>query len=209
MDCRVCSDGYNYYVASFQTNEAKSPGNISTKQTPECKECPYGAICSGNNVVPRPNYWGYWMEDELKFVLCPAGYCCSGTDSAPCERYDSCAGFRTGVLCGACKKGFTVSIMTGECMADSNCGQDQWFWFLAFLATASYAFWYTFKDDLMSLFFLAVDALKYRFGTFLRCRICHMALLRQNSNVATMRIVDLGKGKPPSAVTTKDVKKSQ
>ncbi len=167
-DCRECPEGF--YVVSSYNQVIKSSGNILSKEMADCLECPYGAICSGNNIIPRPNYWGYWKEGNLMFLQCPSEYCCSGSESAPCVKYNSCAGNRTGILCGACKRGFSVSILTGECMPDSECGKDQWFWLLALLATAAYALWYAFKDDVIFLFFSLCSGLKYLFCTFQKCR---------------------------------------
>ncbi len=45
------------------------------------------------------------------------------------------------------QEGFSVSILTGECVSNSHCGGNQWFWGLTILATLVYATWYTFKDD--------------------------------------------------------------
>ncbi len=148
----MCDSGM--YSVSKQNNMLSHPDTLtSTKNIslmkPNCFKCPHGAICSGNNVVPRPNYWGFWNNGKLTFHLCPTGYCCSGKHNAPCKVYNYCAGNRTGTLCGSCRKGFSVSILTGQCMADSQCGGDQWFWLLAFLATMAYSVWYTFKDDFL------------------------------------------------------------
>ncbi len=87
------------------------------------------------------------------FQQCPAGYCCSGGDSAPCITYSSCAGNRSGVLCGACQVGFTISIVNGECTPNKQCGKDQWFWLLTLLALFAYVLWYTCKDNLFSFVF--------------------------------------------------------
>ncbi len=126
-------------------------GTDQTTDMESCNPCPFGAVCSGNDVVPRPNYYGYWHKGELRFQLCPKGYCCSGTKQAPCTKFDYCAMNRTGVLCGACQEGFSMSILNGVCIANSQCGQDYYFWFLAILAPLGYALWYSFKDDIFRL----------------------------------------------------------
>ncbi len=148
FECGVC--GIGMYSVSSGNNMVSYPGNLSKMSLNKgrCVKCPYGAICPGNDVLPRPNYWGFWYEGKLAFHVCPAGYCCSGKRNAPCKVYNYCANNRTGILCGSCKKGFSISILTGKCMPDSKCGRDQWFWFLVILATMAYAVWYTFKDDL-------------------------------------------------------------
>ena len=176
-ECKVCMQGY--HVASlrsslirydFQSKGLQYYDKLYSENESHCLECPYGAICSGNNVIPRTNYWGFWNKDKLVFVQCPAEYCCSNTVNGPCEKFDSCAGNRTDILCGTCKKGFSVSILSGDCMPNSECGQDQWFWLLALLATVCYVLWFTFKDDLLPFFFLTFDGIKYIFCKFLKCR---------------------------------------
>ncbi len=165
--CTPCSD--SYYTVGMQSNTLfyTGKGNISLPEKSNrnhlidtCIPCPYGALCTGNNVMPRSNYWGYWHDGELKFQQCPAGYCCSGSDSSTCNVYDYCAGNKTGILCGACQEGFSVSILTGACTLDSQCGQDQWFWLIAVLAMLAYAVWYTLKDDIFAIVFDAITFLK-------------------------------------------------
>ncbi len=165
--CIPCSD--NYYSIAAESNTLSYIGNDNmtlaeklngNQETGSCEECPYGALCTGNNVMPRPNYWGYWHGGELVFQQCPAGYCCSGSDSSTCNVYDHCPGNRTDVLCGACNSGFSVSILTGACTPDSQCEGDQWFWLVAFLAMLAYALWYTLKDDIFALFFGSIRLVK-------------------------------------------------
>ncbi len=159
-ECIPCGD--NYYtksstnnLLSYSINDNISMPNFQNRDETSdiCTKSPYGAICTGNNVIPRPNYWGHWYEGELEFLQCPAGYCCSGGDSSTCNMYNYCAGNKTGTLCGACQEDFSVSILTGACTPDSQCGGDQWFWMFAFLSAMAYALWYTFKDDIFAFFF--------------------------------------------------------
>ena len=154
-DCVTCVE--NYYIPSNKPVTLAYYSNITdaypkSSSSDVCISCPYGAACSGNNIVPRPNYWGYWHEGELAFQQCPAGYCCSGNENAPCTSYNSCAGNRTGSLCGRCQDGFSVSILSGKCTSDNHCGQDHWFWLFAVLAAITYAMWYTLKDDIFQFF---------------------------------------------------------
>ncbi len=154
--CGICTEGF--YTPSIQHNMISYNASGNTMhETPEamegCSRCPYGAQCTGNNVLPHPNYWGYWHDGRLVFQQCPVGFCCSGADTAPCTSFDLCAGKRTGILCGSCQEGFSVSILTGECTSDNSCGGDQWFWLLVPFATLAYAMWYTCKDDVFRLIF--------------------------------------------------------
>ncbi len=159
-ECYPCPQ--TYYTNSHFLKELTYPfsSNISSFslksseiKSKSCIPCPYGAVCSGNNVVPRPNYWGYWSNAELLFVKCPQGYCCSGKSKAPCKEYNSCAGNRIGVLCGACREGYSMTILTGKCIPDNQCGGDKWFWLLAFIGTMVYAMWYTFLGNVFEPFF--------------------------------------------------------
>ncbi len=118
-----------------------------------CMKCPYGATCTGSNVVARPNYWGFWHNGELHFQQCPAGYCCTGTSHSPCENYNTCAGNRTGDLCGSCEQGYSVAILTGSCTNNKNCGNSYYFWVVACAGALLYALWYTLKDPMMNLVF--------------------------------------------------------
>ncbi len=154
--CQTCPDGYYIvpigkssflYSSKGETDIVRSNVGVNN-----CLKCPYGAQCSGNNVVPRPNYWGFLYGNKLKFYQCPPEYCCSGVEQDPCNTYDHCSGSRTGLLCGACLEGFSVSILAGKCTPDKNCGNDQWFWFLTLILTMIYAIWYTFKGNLFALF---------------------------------------------------------
>ncbi len=170
-DCAPCSDNYYTtssaerilaYGSSGNTSIAKAEGMDQSSHI--CIKCPYGALCTGNNIKPGPNYWGYWHKSELVFQQCPVGYCCSGSDSGTCKVHDYCAGNKTGTLCGACQEDFSVSILSGVCIPNSQCGDDHWFWLVVLIATMVYAFWYTLKDDIFALFFRSTTFLKHIFN---------------------------------------------
>ena len=152
-ECRPCTD--NFYTTASENitlyhNENQSILNTldNGEETKECMQCPYGGFCTGNNVIPRPNYWGYWYKGELSFQQCPAGYCCPGGESTFCNTYNYCDGNRMGTLCGSCQKGFSISILYGECTLDNECYGHDWFWVFAFASAMAYALWYTFKDHI-------------------------------------------------------------
>ncbi len=65
-----------------------------------------------------------------------------------------------GILCGACKEGFSVSIITVVCMPNSKCGADEWFWLVVILAAFGYTWWYVLKDDIFTLFFHLIRVVK-------------------------------------------------
>ena len=165
--CRPCIP--NHYTTHIGSNTLSFYGNDnitfveslhSNQGVVSCEQCPYGAFCTGNNVMPRPNYWGYWFEGKRVFQQCPAEYCCPNTKSSTCNVYNYCPNNRTGTLCGACKQHFSVAILTGSCTPDSQCGRDQWFWLVVILAAMGYASWYTLKDDMFALFFCSTRFIK-------------------------------------------------
>ncbi len=87
-----------------------------------CVECPHGGNCSGS-VVSLPNFWGHMTAaNQLEFHRCPVGYCCN---QPPCKGIDQCASHREGTLCGRCRKGFSESLLSQECIPDKIC-QDTW-----------------------------------------------------------------------------------
>ncbi len=161
-ECQTCPE--TFYTDSAQENtllyQAGHPIPVSLNNQRVCIKCPYGALCTGNNVVPRPNYWGYWYNGKLVFQQCPAEYCCSGSADAPCVVYDYCAGHRTGILCGVCQTGFSVSILTGKCVFDDKCQSQGWFWILAIMVAVAYVIWYTFKDDIFAMLLKSITIFK-------------------------------------------------
>ena len=213
--CDPCSN--NYYSTAEEVKTLYFYGNQNSTlaeivngnaSTVRCAECPYGALCMGNEVIPRPNYWGYWYEGELVFQQCPAGYCCSGSDSSPCNMYDYCPGNKTGTLCGACQEGFSVSILTGSCTPDSQCGEDRWFWFIALLAAMAYALWYTLKDDIFALLFISIGNMKQ---VCKRSQVNDIPIQTMSSNnqsrlsVSTVECIDNGSNIDPDADNINDV----
>ncbi len=153
--CEPCAE-YFYTAFLSTSNIAYRPNrNLTSSSSREntCLPCPYGAVCTGNNVVPRSNYWGYWHNRSLVFVRCPPKYCCSDVHPKSCNRYDQCAANRTGPLCGSCKNMFSISILTGKCVPDYKCGNIPWFWLIALLGAVAYAMWYTFLGNTFEPFF--------------------------------------------------------
>ena len=85
----------------------------------QCLPCPYGGECS-SSIKAKPNFWGYKSGDQtIKFLLCPAKYCCQGEN---CKTYSSCNENREGRVCGKCRDGFVNGLLSGECIQKSRCG---------------------------------------------------------------------------------------
>ncbi len=113
----------------------------------KCENCPHGADCPGNDLISKPNFCGLQTPQGIEFFQCPMEYCCQ---ERPCQGYDQCSGNREGVLCGACREGYTLSMMSNSCVKKSECN-DHWLWFVAVVGMCAYMLWYTFKNDLFAL----------------------------------------------------------
>ncbi len=164
-ECIACTQGRYTAAGSKNTFLFLSQGNISQPHLRRshgvCLECPYGAVCSGNNVVPRSNYWGYWKDGALIFLRCPTHYCWSGTSEILHIRFNSCDGHRAGVLCGGCEDSFSLSILSNKCISNTKCGNQLSFWLLSVFASFAYTLWYSFKDDILSFPLKCVKNCKY------------------------------------------------
>ena len=94
-------------------------GYNAEKSIEKCKQCPPGGKCE-TNVTSRKNFYGYVsVENELEFIPCPSGYCCS--TEKECRSIESCRQNRIGRLCGKCKKGYQISYATNKCFKSDLC----------------------------------------------------------------------------------------
>ena len=128
MSCKPCPRN-EYSLTSGALNVRQSGGVIfeSQKTIAECHHCKYGGVCEKGSIRPQANYYGYRtgsMEDEVRFIPCPIGYCCQG-DS--CRKYNSCQNHREGLLCGKCKTGMSENLINSNCANPRECN-DHWFW---------------------------------------------------------------------------------
>ena len=155
--CVACTSAY--YYPSKGIFSAFYPGNTTQikildqsigQNSIQCQLCPYGADCDTGILKAKPNYWGTKLGNQVVFLQCPSGYCCSGTETAPCVSYDTCSANREGILCGECKKNYSISVLSEECIPNSECGV-QWLWYVCLLAVTVYMLWYTFKDDILGI----------------------------------------------------------
>jgi uncharacterized membrane protein YgcG len=131
--CRPCASG-QYSL----TTPSLIDGGRAVSAT--CKPCPYGGSCNGaGNVSAAAGFWGSNSSGanvapaSLSFFRCPGGYCCDGggiTSATRCVGIDTCAGNRTGALCGGCAVGFTQTIGSTTCRATAQCGTADAVWFV-------------------------------------------------------------------------------
>ncbi len=124
-----------------------------------CTQCPTGADCPGDSLLSKPNFWGVRSATGVVFLQCPVEYCCQ---QKPCESYDRCSGNRVGTLCGMCKDGFSLSVLSQNCVPTDDCGNN-WFWFLSIISICSYMLWYTFKGDILAVPICLTDKLYQQF----------------------------------------------
>ena len=107
-----------------------------------CKPCPYGAKCQGT-LQSKLNYWGFKARDEIKFYFCPFGYCCTRRQ---CGKFNQCASFRSGILCGTCKNGYSEALFSVKCVPDNLC-KDYWMLAIGLFLSVVYGLFLLFQND--------------------------------------------------------------
>ena len=166
--CTTCQGKYMptdgkysvYYTVDTATVQIRA--STSGQLDPQCTDCPYGGDCSGAMITSKPNFWGCAVDTGILFQQCPLDFCCDGTKLHPCHSYNSCSGQRTGFLCGTCSDGFTMSMLSNNCVDHRDC-DPLFFWSLAICCVFLYMLWYTFKDDIMGFPFYVLEKLKEKF----------------------------------------------
>ncbi|XP_065055243.1 uncharacterized protein LOC135683787 [Rhopilema esculentum] len=117
LDCVRCADK-TYTVAPSYANITKMHGKRNRVHINHCQKCPFGANCD-DKLKAKPNFWGFIFRKSLQMISCPPGYCCRTTPE--CKTIDSCNGKRTGVLCGECVHGYTLSFLSNRCLPKNSC----------------------------------------------------------------------------------------
>ncbi len=142
----VLSDGKFDVVYQPNSTTVTVQARTTSSEDFECKPCPAGANCPGNEFTAKANFWGFTQGSQVTMHQCPADYCCTEN----CMGYDQCSGYRTGVLCGSCEEHYSLSILSSECINVEAC-KDHWLWPLVVLAVIMYMIWYTFKNDIFRI----------------------------------------------------------
>ena len=114
--------------------------------TIKCNLCPYGAECQGGELKLLSGYWGMIVGASVEIYKCPHGYCCQ---ESACNFQDSCTSNRVGVLCGGCKDGFSLSLLSNDCIDNKKC-RNAWFWLLTSFSALLYTVWFSSKGILFS-----------------------------------------------------------
>ena len=115
-----------------------------------CEPCPYGGQCSGT-LHSKLNYWGYRTHNRVKFYSCSNGYCCTHKQ---CNKFDQCATFKWGTLCGACEKGYSEALFSVKCVPNSQC-KDYWMLVVGLLLSLVYATFLLFQNDVKDFVYSA------------------------------------------------------
>ena len=154
VSCKLCKGSlYAPFVGSIEMVYQKSSKklqftfNMMEINQTKCKKCPLGGVCLNGRLRPRPGYWGMSINNEYCFFQCPAAYCCM---DVTCNFKDPCSNHRIGKLCGKCKEGYSLSLLSDECIANSQCSA-AWEWLLLFIITGAYVLWFLFRSTLKQM----------------------------------------------------------
>ena len=135
FSCRMCPQK----LYSLQSGFSRG---LTVSKDFHCIKCPFGAHCNGpNNILAKPNFWGYKITNasnfsSLQFLPCPLEYCRpQNPHSYHDNGYNSCHGFRSGVLCGQCAAGFSETLFSSECRQSKKCNWNYLLWILMALYT--------------------------------------------------------------------------
>ena len=113
----------------YKTYSLQRGGFSNHNFTPdiECHDCPRAAVCTGDELRPRPNFWGNRnpTNGEVSFLNCPLGYCCQNDHE--CKKYNSCHSKRNGILCGRCEQGTSELLFGTECKPNEECDSRSFF----------------------------------------------------------------------------------
>jgi hypothetical protein len=142
--CSACSAGQSQSLRGQPSCIPCPVGQFQhLSNATSCSPCPYGGSCSAGNATAAAGFWGEFtqtsqLQQQLHFYPCPPEYCC-GDASTPCNSISSCAGSRSGILCGDCAKGFTQTVGSAACRASGDCKDAAWFMPVSVLLAMAYA----------------------------------------------------------------------
>ena len=100
--------------------------------------------CSDSNSTIRNGYWFGTINEQSTVTIYPINYCnfdnCEAT-TGTCNLYplrdNQCRGHRSGVACGNCEEGYTLSFDSIECIAIDQCTIGQ----IVLVITMSFLYW--------------------------------------------------------------------
>ena len=100
----------------------------SRSQICECFNTKNIISCSGSNSTIKKNYWFGIVSGKPTVASCPNNYCdftccqiTSGIYHLSPIRANQCKPHRSGIACGNCQKGYTLSFDSPECVEVNKC----------------------------------------------------------------------------------------
>ena len=138
-----CNDSKSYTLnVIIEFDSCTCPiGFVAQTEPNDCKclcdsrTIPYVQQCNLSNAIRKNDYWIGYNNDTgfITHSFCPYDYCLPPTKSVvlnlllPNASDVQCAHDRTGLLCGRCKEGYSLSPSTSRCLL---CPTVQWPWTL-------------------------------------------------------------------------------
>ena len=147
--CIPCARG-TYTLNNESLNTSLSFQHITKPEKTNftCLNCPVGANCTAS-IKSKSNFYGYkTKEQELKFLPCPRGFCCTANQ---CNKINSCNKNRTGTLCGRCIKSYMESFLSTDCISIHSCQNFTSFWLLYCIYALILATFLYYMKDFISL----------------------------------------------------------
>ena len=84
-------------------------------------------LCTGSISTIKRGYWLGIVKEKLTTAICPMNYCnftccetSNGYHSLSTGRENQCTSHRSGIACGSCEEGYTLSY-AAECVSVNNC----------------------------------------------------------------------------------------
>ncbi len=137
VSCKLCPRN------TYSITRAVLHNNITSQI--QCHDCVKGGQCFEGILTAKPDFWGYKINQTVRFLRCPRDYCCEEND---CESYDSCHGNRTGAICGECRQNMSESLFSTECLPNHKCGSDV-VWPLAFCYCTVYLLFFLYHEEIV------------------------------------------------------------
>ena len=109
----------------------------------ECYNASDIVFCSGSSSTIKRGYWFGSVTGKPTVTFCPINYCnftcCETSDGyyhlSP-VRTDQCRSHRSGIACGSCEYGYTLSFDSAKCVNIESCTAGQTV--LVILSTVAY-----------------------------------------------------------------------
>ena len=121
-----------------------------------CLDCPVGANCTAS-IKSKSDFYGYeTKEQKLKFLPCPRGFCCTGSQ---CHTINSCNKNRLGTLCGRCNENYVESYLSTDCISMHSCQKFAKFWLVYCISALTLATFLYYMKDFITLIKTSVSNL--------------------------------------------------